>query len=626
VIPCRTKLWRPTPACEALYAELTERYNPEFRNAEGRDGTPYEILLKGFGSFPLRHPIAHEFLILLWQHQWEGDVHIENRGVLNHWLVRMAKGLCFFKRLVIMGCGSSGKTGIVSAYCYTRWKANPFNTSVFLSTTSAEAGENRAWGNVKAWHRLDRHKVGKCIDSLGIITLDEELRDEDGAKERDLRDVVKRVNIKPGTEGDNAVSSIVGRKNFHVIWHCDEYNFMNPGVLDARVNLNTNPLNQFIGTCNAPKEGDPAYMDATPFGDKYPDGWKSVDKDVDLSWPTERSYCLYFNGAKSPNNGVDGPPPFPLLMHEGIREDMEKDSGGIDSPNYWKQYFGFPPGADISDKLLTINLLQTNGAFMKPNWRDAEKKVLGGLDLGFRADGDPCVLQFGDLGMCAPLREDDEMPKFRKLLVMERDGIRLVPSQKSKDAFEAQIAKRVIEECRSRGCHDIALDVTGDGGILLQHIERESREQGYPLNVLPVSFSGTAEDRIVIPGEKRTAKEMFQNMVAQLWGTFRLSVLNKAILGMDPHSQCTKQLCARKMGTDDKKRLTVEPKKEMKKRLRRSPDNADAGALLNHLALKHGLAGIEIPQKPKPFNPDTILRPRQRSAYQPEHRSIYGKT
>jgi hypothetical protein len=135
---------------------------------------------------------------------------------------------------------------------------------------------------------------------------------------------------------------------------------------------------------------------------------------------------------------------------------------------------------------------------------------------------------------------------------------------------------------------------------------------------------GSAEDKIVIPGEKRTAREMFQNMVAQLWGTFRVSVLNRAILGMDAFSSCTKQFCARKMGDDDKKRVTVEPKKEMKKRIRRSPDHADAAAVLNHLALRNGLAGIEIQRPSKPFNPQTILQSRERTAYRSEHRTIYG--
>lgn len=629
MIPFRTTVWRPSPAAHAYYDEQKPKIDALWRQHQNRDATPYEFFLKTFGDLPLKHPLKHEFLILCWQEQWGPGIQIESRGIVNHWLVRMARGLCFSDNLLIIGCGSSGKTAVSAAYCYTAWKARPFNSSVFLSTTSSEAGESRTWGAIKDWHKLDQYKVGKRIESLHLITLDEEVRDEDGVKERDFRDVIKCVNIKSGAEGKNVLASIVGRKNDYVIWHCDEMGFMDVGVLDARVNLGTNPFNQFIGLHNAPSEGDPMYIDATPYGEKYPDGWRSVDKDH-KSWPTQSGLCLHFNGEDSPNfQALDDTVPFPKLMNESFRSRIERRSGATDSAGYWKQFFGFPPGVDISDKLLTVKLLETNGAFQSPAWRDTEKKVLGGLDLGFRADGDPCVIQFGTVGMATPDVGDElgQPVKYRKILALERDGVRLIPRQGSPDPFEVQIARQLLDECQKRTCHDIALDVTGDGGILLQHIEREARARNYDLNVLPVSFSGTAEDRHVIPGDKRTGKEMFQNMVAQLWGTFRLSVLNRVILGMEPRSNATSQLCARKMGTDEKKRTTVEPKKEMKKRIRRSPDYGDAAVLVNHLALKHGLDGIEIKATPKPFNPDEFMA-RQSSVsgkYQTAQRSVYGR-
>ncbi len=288
--------------------------------------------------------------------------------------------------------------------------------------------------------------------------------------------------------------------------------------------------------------------------------------------------------------------PMAKMMNEDFRREILTDAGGEDTPMYWKQFYGFPPSVDISDKILTYKLLERNGAFGDALWLDTNKKTLAGLDLGFREDGDPCVIHFGQVGT-----NTDQ----RKILNMEADGIPLLPQQNNKEPFEVQIAMKVVAECRRRECHDLALDVTGDGGILLQHIERTARggDYGakYELNVTPISFSGTAEDRVVIPDERRTAREQFGNMVCQLWGTFRLSVLNKVIVGMKATSNVTNQFCSRKMSMDDKKRMTIERKKDMKKRLRRSPDHADAAALLHHLALKHGLSGIVVPPpKPKP--------------------------
>ncbi len=315
---------------------------------------------------------------------------------------------------------------------------------------------------------------------------------------------------------------------------------------------------------------------------------------MDKNWTTRGGLCLYFNGALSPNYEVkEGVKfPFPRMMNENFRQEILTDAGGEDTPMYWKQFYGFPPTVDISDKVMTYKLLAANGAFEAALWLDTSKVTLAGLDLGFRAGGDPCVIHFGKVG---------KNVEGRKVLETEEDAIPLLPKQGSVDAFEVQIAKRVIEECRKRDCHDLALDVTGDGGILLQHIEREAQEQGYTLRVLAVSFSGTADDAVVIPGEKRTAREMFNSKVCQLWAGLRVSVLNKVICGMKQNSNVVTQLCARKMGSDDKKRMTIEKKVDMKKRLRRSPDHADSLALLHHLALKHGLSGIVVPPpKPKP--------------------------
>lgn len=546
-----------------------------------------ELLMKCCNVIPFAHSTLADFIIVMWQMWWGDHIQIEKNRYVNTWLVRMVKALTTEKRPNFMGCGAGGKTTVAAAWLYSMWKLKPQCTSCFLSTTSAEAGESRTWGAVKNWHKLDQTSVGKRIESRHIITLDEECRDDDGTKDRDYRNGVKCVNIKPGQEGRNVMASIVGRHNERVLWHYDEMPFMDLGLLDARVNLNTNPFSQCCGLGNAPNEGDPMYIDCTPFGAEWPDGWGSVDKDVHESWPTKSGRCFYFNGQKSPNYQArdDEPVPFPRLMNENFRREVLRDSGGEDTPMYWKQFYGFPPMVDIADKVFTHKLLAINGCFEEPVWADSSQKVLGGLDLGFRLGGDPSVIHFGRVGM------DN---RAKKILGCEKDGMVLNPSQRESKDFETQIAMRVIEECRKRDCHDIALDVTGDGGLLLQAIEREARRQSYVLNVLAVSFSGTAEDRIVVPGEKRRGVEQFANKVAQLWVVGRICCSNGVVRGMSEYGQAKTQLCARKGSNDEKKRFSVEPKKEMKKRLKRSPDHGDAWVLLVHLAEKHGLSGADV--------------------------------
>ncbi len=233
---------------------------------------------------------------------------------------------------------------------------------------------------------------------------------------------------------------------------------------------------------------------------------------------------------------------------------------------------------------MTHKLLESYRAFEMALWAGSPLKVVAGMDVGFRVDGDPCSIDFVKVG-----KETDG----RTVGEFERDAHLLIPSVKSKAAFEPQIAKRVIDECRKRDCHYLSLDVTGDGGIMLQHIERTAREENYQLTVVPVSFSGSADDSVVIPDQKKPAKDLFANKMSQIWGQFRLCVINKVVRGCDPLSLAVKQLVGRKAITDDKKRLLVEPKREYKKRLKRSPDQADARTLAMFSAIKNGLSGME---------------------------------
>lgn len=593
-------MWTLSPAADAYRRREQERINAILKEQKADPVTEYELDLRCFRMLPFGVPgpgipnFRHEFLIRCWNHEsGEADV-IELDGVANYWEVRKAKALCRYKRLIMLGCASSAKTHRSAAYGKTLWKSNPFGTSVYLSTTSAEAGEARTWGMVKALQKADKFRIGKLIDSLRVITLDEETRNEDGEKERDYRNCIKAVLIKPGADGKNVVGSICGRKNKNVIWICDEMPFMDIGVLDARVNLFSNEFAQFIGIGNAPEEGDPMYIDAEPYGPQFPDGWRSVDKDVHEFWPTKTGMCLYFNGEKSPNikgiqRGKKGV--FPGLMDWPKYEEILATAGGEDTPIFWKQFYGFPPSSDIPDKIVTHKLITSNKADTVPLWEQPAVKFGAGLDLGFREGGDPCVISFFRLG---------KNTDGRTVMQFEKDGIVLNPSQQSREAFETQIAYKVVTECSKRGCHDLALDISGDGGMILQAIERVSRTEGYTLNVTPISFLGAAEKRIVVPGETRMASDMFDRMVSQLWTTFRLSIQNGVIYGLDVHSNAVSQLCARRFTTDERKRFSVEKKSDMKKRLKRSPDHADSYVVAHALALKMGLSGQKaIKQPPK---------------------------
>lgn len=601
-------MWEIEPAAVRWRDEkIRPRLNQLTQKAAQRDATEYEVAVDCFNHTPFGHRFKHQFLITLWKLMWPRFFLIDSQGLQNTWCIRMAKAFCEHQMISLIGCASSSKSQCAAFYAYTLWKCNPKRTTSLLSTTSAEAGEARMWGYIKDLYDKDQFKIGKRIDSLQIICLDEEVKDEEGSKQRDLKDAIKFVKLKTGREGLNAVGTMCGRKNDFFLWVCDEENFMDIGILDARVNgfsnMGRGGLVQFIGIGNAPSEGSPLYVDAEPTGDLFPDGYRSVDIDVHEEWPTKTGVCLYFNGNKSPNNACENPakPAFPFLMNALSKEAIRKAAMGEDTNVYWTQFYGFPPSVDVPDKVLTHKFLESNNAFEKAEWAGTPTKWVAGLDCGFRADGDPTVIDFGRVGK--------DVNGNTIISWDGRDGKAMLPDQKSKLAFEDQMAMKVLDALNekmengvNRDCHDLAIDIMGEGGMTLNAIRLEAARRGYKLNILPISSMGTADDRVVVPGERRLASEMFDRKVSQIWMMMRIAVGKGLVRGMSATTKAVQQLCARKFNTDEKKRFAVEQKKDMKKRLKRSPDFADARVYTLFLAFSHGVALGKVDRPPIVFN------------------------
>lgn len=577
-------MWEIEPAAVRWREEkIRPAANADTRKYAQRDATDYEVCIRAFNAVPFGHRYSHQFLLNSWELMWPSFFVLHKDGIENEWCIRMAKAFRQHKRLSLVGCASSTKSQCAAFYGYTLWKAKPQATSVYLSTTSSEAGEARMWGTIKDLFARDKYQMGKRIDSLQLICLDAEVKDDEGVKQRDFRDVLKFVKIKTGNEGRNAVGAICGRKNLNVVWICDELNYMDQGIMDARVNLFSNPFAQFIGIGNAPSEGSPLYMDAEPVGEEFPDGYRSVDIELHEEWKTKIGTCLYFNGSKSPNFKAPDPkkPPFPFMMNANSREEIREAAGGDDTNVFWVQFYGFPPGVEVSDKVVDRKFLASHRAMEKAEWAGTGVKVAGGMDCGFREGGDPSVIDFGKVGKDV---EGNTIVDWNA-----QDGKVLYPIQNSKDGYEKQMATRAVDECIKNECHDLAIDISGDGGMTATAIKDEARARNWALNLIPVSFMGAADDKVTVQGERRMASDMFDRKVSQLWMNFREAVRKKVVRGISPYAKATDHLCSRRYDGGGTKRFSVEKKSDMKKRLGRSPDHGDARVLTTLVALNMGI-------------------------------------
>lgn len=548
----------------------------------------YDLDRMCLSKIPFGHSLRFHFMVSCMKYQWPDYLVFEADGKENYWLMRIAREFCRTKMLSLLGCASSQKTSVASACAYTIWKASPHNTTVILSTTDDKANDARGWGTVSGLYDQDRFKVGKKLPYKKAIVLEEDSRKE----ERDYRDAILGVPIPRGQEGAKAIGSISGRHNVNVYWICDELPHMELAVLDGRVNMVANRHFQWVGIGNRPNEGDPLYIDAEPSGEKYPNGWESVNPDTDWKWTTRTGVCLYFDGLKSPNLQFDTPRgSFPGMINREMIDGMRIASFGEDSPNWWRQVRGFPNQGDVHDRVMTSKVLESFGATDKVVWQGTHWTAVSGLDLGLKEDGDPCVADFGRVGVEA---------SGQTVLAHETETVQLVHSVSSKLPFEQQISKRFVDECEKRQCHMVALDISGGGGIMALAIKSEAAARSYPLEILSVDFGGSpSEEEYDVGGERKPAKELFDRKVSELWYSYRLAVQNRVIRGVSLFSRATKQLCERKVIMDERKRWSVEKKSDMKKRIRRSPDDGDSRVLLHFCARHAGLSNSNGTEEPR---------------------------
>lgn len=162
--------------------------------------------------------------------------------------------------------------------------------------------------------------------------------------------------------------------------------------------------------------------------------------------------------------------------------------------------------------------------------------LIAGVDVA-RGGDDNCVIQ------------------FRRGKDAKSDKTYVIPGEKSRDSMVV-ISKLIMIFSRHKPNH-IFVDETGIGGPIVDRL----RQLGYP--VTGVHFGGTADD------EKK-----FKNKTAEMgWHCRRWLMDGGAIPN---NGQLEKELTSREFYHDDKDKLVLERKKDMKKRLGYSPDWADA--------------------------------------------------
>ncbi len=480
------------------------------------------------------------------------------------WAEDMLREACRWQYLSVSGAGNIGKSDFFAIWAIINWLCDPMNTMVIVTSTTMAAAKKRIWGSIVDYHEAMPYTPGKLVESMGIIrTLS-----TDGKKLSDKAGI-SLVAGEASKERESA-DKLDGCHNKRVIMVGDEFPKLSRALLKfALGNLSKNPWFQFIGIGNPASKYDPHGIISEPKA-----GWNSITAD-DYEWETKFGYAIRFDSVNSPNI-LAGKVLYAFLPTAETIAKSEKDNGP-DSLAHWSQCRGFwpPEGTDPECLYSEADLVAGNVTLTDVEWIGNPVPITA-LDPAKKSGGDAAKAVFGLFGRTKG--------GIQKIKVTET--VALTERASDPDPYEWQIAKQYVELIRKYGIfpEHVAYDCTGPSGEVGRIV---TRLLGNAV-LHKVDFNGRATE-MPYGVEGKPCSEQFADRVSELWMVGKDYIACQQVLGLT--FDIIEDLLARKESAKIKQGQTgskraVEPKRVMKKRIRRSPDAGDAFFVLLDLCRK----------------------------------------
>lgn len=492
----------------------------------------------------------------------------------------------------LAGGTDSGKSYGMAAFALVNWFCDPVNTMCIVVSTSKIDAKQRIWAALVKMYREARSvgiASGRLIESMDII----KMSDEEGNHidpSIGVSDSSSIMLLAAGDEyKDDAQKRLQGKKNKRVILIIDELQDCSASVINEAVwGFKGAQELYVVGAGNPSSIFDPHGKFCEPIK-----GWMSVD-DSTANWKIKvagmEGICVRFDSEN------DNPNLQTFREGKGLRYpflpkpndvDVARSELGELNPQYWRKFRGFWPQSDTDDSTIVSDvLLSRHGALDKPIW-DGTPKDFAGVDPSYTEGGDRFVfthLKYGKIigGQWAIGVE--------KQYVLNRKA-------NSQEDFQYEMIGQIKGLSDELGIptRSIGVDASA-GGIFWSIGERESLRGWHA-----VSFAGAASDLPVSAqyalrnedtGKPQVGKELFHNMSSELCFVARYFIECEQLKGVS--ADLAWEMTQRKYVRRTRK-IMIESKTDMKKRIGKSPDLFDSFAVGLFVARKifGAMAGSE---------------------------------
>ena len=479
--------------------------------------------------------------------------------------------------VVWAGAAGTGKSADAAVMALQYWLEQPDQTAVVVTSTTKEMLRRRIWHYIAHYHSLLTQKK----DTFGYVG---ELIDT-GCKIRwsqgDDTNCIFGVAVGEGSV-EEAVNNLVGVHPKRYMLILDEFQGVREAIMGGVRNMAKNPEFLFRGLGNPEDKGDIMGRYSEP-----KTGWDSITLGTDSEWEVHpgpsggKGLCEMFYATDSPaikeENGVKK---YPFLINqEQIDNDLAFVRGNVNDPKYQSQTLGIWPAMGLLNVVLDSATISAFKCKDRSIWTHGFKEGAS-LDPAFEDGGDSKILQFLRWGWV-----DDSLGA--RWVIEFKEWIDVPIDSNSKIPVHYQIVHYCRDKCKERGIPStsFASDSSGEGGGLAAIFEQEwgpivAVEFGGKPSEMPVKTSIQGEHE-----ETLLANQVYDRRVSELNLMVREFAMSNGIRGLS--DDAASQFSSRKTFYKNKK-YSVESKKEMKKRIRRSPDHADAACVGVELARRDG--------------------------------------
>lgn len=509
---------------------------------------------RNFDGYFARNYLFWEIAHILWTKGRDPDDSLLEKNSFSNLIV---DDLAKHKYTAFGGCGSSGKSHVVAAWCIVCWLSAPDDTMVFITTTTMKDADQRIWGSVINL----MEPIERVVPVRNRPSMHDYVYQPPDGKMKVNRGIFLVAAEKKKTK--EAMGRFIGKKAPHIVLAADELGELSPAIMNAAVsNLAKGGRESFQATgMSNPDSRFDAFGDwSTP-----KDGWESVDTANDDCWLTK------WGGHFRRLDALDSPHLHREKSYLPTQGDIDeaRELLGANSRAFmrmWRAVF-FDAGEE-SGVYSEMEFTRAGAMNQAPSFRVIGR--VAGLDPSFTNGGDRCMLRVAEIGY-------DENGHF----VMQLGPlIHLRDDTSSSEPRSYQIAAALKEQLEKYKIplRHVAVDATGAGSPLCDVLDSEINGGGACCRV---SFGSSPSDLRPNPRVRRTAKEMYANRVTELWFAGKEFLRCKQLFGFDGETVrelTLREFDQRKAGSGLK--VQLENKGTFKSRTSSpSPDAADCTML-----------------------------------------------